>query len=104
MVIHKNARLTVHGREWVVRQVVSGRTPEAVAIAVGVCPRTIRKWVSRYRAEGLAGLQDRSSRSTYLRLPTAPQVIQKIERLKRQRWMSERIATEVGVCPAPPLV
>src|SRR6516164_1625162 len=53
MDIHKNARLTVHGRERIVRQVMSGQTPQAVALAAGVCPRTIRKWLSRYRAEGL---------------------------------------------------
>ena len=49
MDIHKNARLTVHGREWIVRQVMSGQTPKAAALAVGVCPRTIRKWVTRIR-------------------------------------------------------
>src|SRR5262249_48296487 len=39
-------------------QVETGQTPEAVAEAAGVCPRTVRKWVDRYRREGLAGLQD----------------------------------------------
>ena len=58
MNMHKNARLTPRGRERIVRQVESGQTPEAVAEAAGVCPRTVRKWVDRYRREGLAGLQD----------------------------------------------
>ena len=40
---HKNARLTPRGRERIVRQVASGQTPEAVAEAAGVCPRTARK-------------------------------------------------------------
>ena len=35
---------------------MSGQTPKAVGEAAGVCARTIRKWVSRYRSEGLAGL------------------------------------------------
>lgn len=61
MNMHKNARLTPRGRERIVRQVESGQTLEAVAEAGGVCPRTARKWVDRYRREGLAGLQDRSS-------------------------------------------
>src|SRR6516165_1620636 len=100
MDIHKNARLTVHGRERIVRQVMSGQTPQAVALAAGVCPRTIRKWLSRYRAEGLAGLQDRSSRPHRLRRPTSQQVVQKIEQLRRQRWTGKQIATEVGVSPA----
>ena len=57
MNIHKNARLTPLGRERIVRQVESGQTPEAVSETAGVCPRTVRKWVERYRREGLAGLQ-----------------------------------------------
>jgi hypothetical protein len=43
MKVHKNARLTPRGRERIVRQVASGQTPEAVAEAVGVCPRTVRR-------------------------------------------------------------
>jgi transposase len=45
-----------------VRLAASGQTPQAIATAVGVCPRTVRKWLKRYREEGLAGLFDRSSR------------------------------------------
>ena len=100
MDIHKNARLTVHGRERIVRQVMSGQTPKAVALAAGICPRTIRKWVSRYRAEGLAGLQDRSSRPHRLRRPTPEQIVQEIEQLRRQRWTGKQIAAEVSVSPA----
>ena len=85
MNVHKNARLTPRGRERIVRQVTSGQTPEAVAEAAGVCPRTVRKWVDRYRREGLAGLQDRSSRPHRLRQPTPHVVVEEIERLRRQR-------------------
>ena len=80
MDIHKNARLTPKGRERIVRQVLSGQTPKAAALAVGVCPRTVRKWLTRYSAEGLAGLEDRSSRPHRLRRPTPQEVIEKIER------------------------
>ncbi len=62
MDIHKNARLTPLGREHMVNMVLSGQTPKAVSEAVGVCPRTVKKWVDRFNAEGLVGLQDRSSR------------------------------------------
>ena len=75
MNVHKNARLTPLGRERIVRQVVSGQTPEAVAQAAGVCPRTVRKWVDRYCREGSAGLQDRSSRPHRLRRPTPQTVV-----------------------------
>lgn len=98
--MHKNARLTPLGRERIVRQVESGQTPEAISKAAGVCPRTVRKWVERYRREGLAGLQDRSSRPHRLRRPTPQTVVEEIERLRRQRWTGKQIAAETGVSPA----
>ena len=98
--MHKNAQLTPLGRERIVRQVESGQTPEAVSEAAGVCPRTVRKWVERYRREGLAGLQDRSSRPHRLRRPTPQTVVEEIERLRRQRWTGKQIAAETGVSPA----
>jgi len=100
MNVHKNARLTRHGRERIVRQVESGQAPEAVAEAAGVCPRTVRKWVDRYRREGLDGLNDRSSRPHRLRQPTGMEVVEMIERLRRQRWTGKQIAAEAGVSPA----
>ena len=100
MNVHKNARLTPRGRERIVELVASGQTPKAVSEAVGVCPRTVRKWVDRHRREGLAGLQDRSSRPHRLRRPTPQPVIEKIERLRRQRWTGKQIAAETGVSSA----
>jgi transposase InsO family protein len=100
MDIHKNARLTPKGRERIVRQVLSGQTPKAAALAVGVCPRTVRKWLTRYSLEGLTGLEDRSSRPHRLRQPTPQEFIEKIERLRRQRWTGKQIAAEAGVSPA----
>ena len=85
MNMHKNARLTPRGRERIVRQVESGQTLEAVAEAVGVCPRTAGKWIDRYRREGRKGLRDRSSRPHRLRSPTPQMVIDRIEALRRQR-------------------
>ena len=100
MNMHKNARLRPRGRERIVRQIASGQTPEAVGEAAGVCPRTVRKWVDRYRREGPAGLQDRSSRPHRLRQPTPQAVVAEIERLRRQRWTGKQIAAETGVSPA----
>jgi transposase InsO family protein len=100
MDIHKNARLTPLGRERIVRQVLSGQTPKAVAEAAGVCPRTVRKWVRRFEAEGVAGLADRSSRPHRLNRPTPEPVVERIAALRRQRWTGQQIAAEVGVSPA----
>jgi transposase len=100
MDIHKNARLTPLGREHMVNMVRGGQTPQAVSDAVGVCPRTVRKWVDRYNSEGLAGLQDRSSRPQQLFRPTPQPVIERIETLRRQRLTGQAIAAETGVSPA----
>ena len=100
MNVHKNARLTPYGRERIVHQVESGQTPEAVAEAAGVCPRTVRKWVERYRREGLAGLNDRSSRPHRLRHPTPPAVVEQVEALRRQRRTGKQIAGELHISPA----
>jgi transposase InsO family protein len=100
MNIHKNARTTPRGREWIVGQAASGQTPKAVAGAVGVCPRTVRKWLKRYQTEGLEGLADRSSRPKRLYRPTPQSVVERIEALRRQRLTGKAIAAEVGVSPA----
>jgi transposase InsO family protein len=100
MDIHKNARLTPLGREWLVKMVQDGQTPQAVSEAVGVCPRTVRKWVDRCNSEGLAGLQDRSSRPHRLYRPTPQPVVERIASLRRQRLTGQAIAAEVGVSAA----
>jgi len=100
MDIHKNARLTRFGRERIVRQIASGQTPKAVAQAAGVCPRTVRKWVERYRREGLAGLVDRSSRPHRLRKPTPQTIVEQVEVLRRARRTGKQIAAALGISPA----
>jgi len=101
MDVHKNARLTPAGREAMVRRVVEGgQTPQAISQAVGVCPRTVRKWVRRFRAEGVSGLQDRPSRPHRLHRPTPPEIVARIEALRRQRWTGVQIAHETGVSKA----
>src|SRR5215216_45726 len=101
MDVHKDARLTPAGREIMVRRVVEGgQMPKALSAAVGVCPRTVQKWVKRFQAEGLAGLQDRSSRPHRLPRATPPETVARIESLRRQRWTGAQIARETGVAKA----
>jgi transposase InsO family protein len=100
MNIHKNARLTPIGRERLVAAMLSGRTPEAAARAAGVCPRTAYKWLARFKAEGAAGLADRSSRPRRLRRPTSLDCVNEIIALRRQRLCGKHIAKRVGVSPA----
>jgi transposase InsO family protein len=61
-VAHANARTTVYARRLLVDRVLAGQRPGEVAKQLGISRQTVYKWVRRYRAEGLAGLADRSSR------------------------------------------
>jgi transposase InsO family protein len=66
MNIHKNARLTVQGRKTLIARIVT-RGLQSAAADAGISERTARKWLARYRAEGEAGLLDRSSRPRRVR-------------------------------------
>lgn len=101
MNMHKNARLTPLGRERLVRAVLSvGQTPEAAARDAGVCPKTARKWIARFKTHGVAGLQDRTSRPHNQPRQTDAVVVGKIVALRRERRTGQHIALEVGVSPA----
>jgi len=101
MDIHKNARLTPLSRAELVRRVLQERqTPKVVATALGVCAKTVGKWVARYQAEGPEGLQDRSSRPHRLHRPTPAAIVNRIEALRRERRTGQQIAAEVGVSTA----
>ncbi len=59
---HPNARLNVYGRQLIIEHLNEGWTQAQVADAMGVCRATVARWSKRYREEGIAGLEDRSSR------------------------------------------
>lgn len=93
MNVHKNARLTVFGRERLVRQVLERvSTPAAASAAAGVSVRTIYKWMARYKVEGLAGLRDRGSRPRRVRCALSARQRHAIERLRRERRPYREIA------------
>jgi transposase InsO family protein len=98
---HKNAPLTPKGREMMVRAVVDCRLSKAAAAGqFNITPKTVAKWVKRFRAEGVDGLRDRSSRPLSLPSQTAPATAAAIEALRRQRYTGKQIAVEVGVSAA----
>ena len=98
---HKNAPLTPKGREAMVRCVVEGGLNKAaVARQFNTTPKTVGKWVKRFRAEGVDGLRDRSSRPLSLPSQTPPATCTAIEASRRQRHTGKQIAAEVGVSPA----
>ncbi|MDN4611669.1 IS481 family transposase [Arthrobacter burdickii] len=55
-------RLSPFGRSIIIERVLAGRPVAHVAKELGVSRQTAYRWVRRYRAEGIDGLQDRSSR------------------------------------------
>lgn len=71
---HRNARLTPRGRHLLAQRVLDGRPVAHVAKELGVSRQCAHRWVTRYRSEGLAGLNDRSSRPR--RSPTRTPVSQ----------------------------
>jgi len=98
---HKNASLTPKGRESMVRAVIDGGLSKAAAAELyRTTPKTVAKWVGRFRAEGVDGLRDRSSRPLSLPSQTAPATCAVVEALRRQRHTGKQIAAEVGVSAA----
>lgn len=94
---HKNARLTYARRvELAQRAVAAASNHSALAREFGVARQTVRKWHDRYVAEGMAGLRDRPSRPhrSPRQLPRYQR--RQIERQRRHRWSSLRIAQHYG--------
>jgi transposase InsO family protein len=97
MNIHSNARLTPYSREQIVKRRMAGETPQAIAATAGVSPATVHKWLRRYRAEGLAGLEDRSSRPHRLRAQTPDEQVALVEDMRRARKPMWKIALQTGL-------
>src|SRR3954471_17333823 len=97
---HKNAPLTPKGREAMVRCVEAGLSKAAAARQFNTTPKTVAKWVERFRAGGADGLRDRSSRPLSLPSQTVPATCAVIEALRRQRYTGKQIAVETGVSAA----
>jgi transposase InsO family protein len=78
------------------RVLFGGETVGEVALAYVTTAKTVRKWVERYQQQGLAGLEDRSSRPARLRKPTPAQTVEQIIALRRERLPGKQIALETG--------
>jgi transposase InsO family protein len=98
---HKNARLTPKGREAMVRAVVDeGLSKAEAARRYNTTPKTVAKWVERFRRQGVDGLRDRSSRPLSSPSQTAQATCDAVEVLRRQRYTGAQIAAQAGVSPA----
>jgi transposase InsO family protein len=98
MNLHANAALSWTGRRRLCELVVDeGWTVVAAAAAAGVSVRCARKWIGRYRAEGMAGLSDRSSAPRRVANRTAPERVAVIVKLRQLRFTAAEIAETLGM-------
>jgi transposase len=101
MDLHANAALRWSGRRRLCELVVGeGWTLTAAAGAVGVSVRCARKWVGRYRREGVAGLCDRSSAPRRVANRTGQERVGAIVKLRRLRFTAAEIAETLGMARA----
>ena len=95
---HKNARLSyARRRELVARAKLPGANQSQLSREFNVSRHTVRKWIGRDAQEGEAGLVDRSSRPHSMPTRLARALRRRIERRRRQRHSSPRIARDLGV-------
>jgi transposase InsO family protein len=99
-VSHRNARLTVFGRRLLVERVRSGRPVAHVAAEMGISRPTAHKWMRRWRAEGEAGLQDRSSRPHTTPHRTAPELEARVCALRQTRKLGPARIGPIVALPA----
>jgi transposase InsO family protein len=93
MQLHANAALSLNQRRRMVGRVIEqGWSLTQAAEAAEVSDRTCAKWVARYRAQGEAGLRDRSSAPRSIPHRTPADRVEVIELLRRLRMTGAEIA------------
>jgi len=100
MDIHKNARTTPQSRALLARRAAAGEPRTVIARGLGVCERTVAKWIGR-AAEGELALEDRSCRPHHSPRAISTELVVEIERMRRRyRWTGGQIAEATGVSRA----
>ena len=90
---HSKAKLTVLSRAEMIRRILDFQQPvAAVAASFGISVRTAYKWLARFRAEGLPGLADRSSRPKCSPRTIHPLRVARVLALRRRRLPGFQIA------------
>ncbi|HEX7492353.1 MAG TPA: IS481 family transposase [Candidatus Limnocylindrales bacterium] len=95
---HPRARLTVYARQTLVERVLGeGWSTAEVARQLGVSRSTGYKWIHRFRNEGEAGLEDRSSRPHRSPRALSPTDVEAILHARTyRRWGPHRIGPLTG--------
>lgn len=97
MNIHRLARTTPVSREIIAARCISGVPADLVGEQFGTSGKTTRKWTGRFKAEGAAGLADRSSRPLVSPNDLSPEWKAAIEALRRLRFTQAQIAAVLGL-------
>jgi len=96
--MHRNAPLSPEGRLRLCHRIESGWTIAAAAEAMNISRQCAHKWWGRYRDQGLAGLEDRSSRPRSCPHQTPARLERRIVALRQSRKLGPaRLAGIVGV-------
>src|SRR3954447_4206672 len=97
MKLHGNARTCPKSRRLLVDRLEGEWSLTEAAEAAGVSERTAAKWLARWRAEGEAGLQDRSSAPHTVPSRTPETRVEAIAALRRLRMTGPEIAELLGM-------
>ncbi len=98
MNVHPCARTVPFSRALLVRRHLEhGWSLADAAVAAGVSARTAYKWLARFRAEGEAGLVDRSCRPSRSPRATSASVADQVVALRRLKWTGLRISRQLSV-------
>jgi len=98
MKIHANARTCPNSRKLLVKRIEEENWSLMVAAeAAGISERSARKWLGRWRAEGEAGLLDRSSAPKRVPSRLPADRLEAIEALRRLRMTAAEIAEVLGM-------
>jgi transposase InsO family protein len=93
--------LNLYGRRLIVSRVIDeGRPVAHVAKELGISRQCAHRWVSRFRADGEAGLRDRSSRPHRCPRRTSTALEQQVLQLRRtERRGQDWLGPELGLAP-----
>lgn len=98
MKTHSGAKTCHRSRVLLVRRILGeGWDRQQVAKSFGVSLRTIQKWLSRYRTEGIEGLKDRSSRPIHSPHRTTEGRLRRVLELRRMGLTAVAVAQTCGV-------
>jgi transposase InsO family protein len=99
--MHRNAPLTPEGRLRLCLRIEDGWSVASAAESMNISRQTAHKWWRRYQDEGVAGLEDRSSRPRSCPHQTPARVERRIVALRHSRKLGPaRLAGIVGVPPS----